>query len=106
MVGRFAPSPSTTGRYIVGIEALARLLQTLCPCGSSFSRNGVPGVGLISRGINAVAAHPDTKIAPDDAMSTPHAVSNQPSGVEGGSVFARKRRTRFGLNAVIHPSWN
>jgi hypothetical protein len=66
----------------------------------------VPGLGLISRGIAAVAAHPDTKMAVPGVIATPHAVSNQPKGVDGGSVFARHLRTRFGEKAVIHPSWN
>src|SRR3954466_9103007 len=106
MTARFALRPSATGRYIVGIEASARLLQILCPCGSSLSRNGVPGVGLVSRGIAAVAAPPAPKIPPAGEISTPHAASNHPSGVDGGSAFARNRLTRFGLNAVTHPSWN
>ena len=36
-------------------------------------------------------------------IPTPHAVSNHPRGVEGGSVFARNLRTRLGEKAVIHP---
>ncbi len=66
----------------------------------------MPGVGLASRGIDAVAAHPDTKIAPGAEIPTPYAVSNHPSGVDGGSVFARQRGCRFAENALIHPSWN